>query len=257
MRSFGAPAGPVLPSLHWHGQFHLFRRRAAELSERNLGLQQRNPVRHAPAERISLVSNGTGMHGQRLGLRLPPTGCTNPDPIIIDTRDEGFHLTDVAHGVRFRFVPGQPPIQMAWTDGAFGNGFLVLDRNGNGIIDDGTELFGGLTPQPPTATPNGYLALAVFDRPEFGGNGDGFIDAHDAVYDRLRVWVDANHNGISEPGELHTLRELGIVRIDLKYRFSRYVDRFGNEFRYRARIWDRAARDRFGCYDVFLLSPGR
>jgi hypothetical protein len=93
------------------------------------------------------------------------TGCGNPDPIIIDAKDKGFHLTDAGHGVRFTFVPSQPPMQMAWTDATFGNGFLVLDRNGNGIIDDGTELFGNLTPQPPTAAPNGYLALAVFDDP--------------------------------------------------------------------------------------------
>lgn len=191
-----------------------------------------------------------------------PAGCTNPDPIIVDAKDEGFHLTDVEHGAQFAFVPGQPPMQTAWTDPSFSNGFLALDRNGNGIIDDATELFGNLTPQPPSKTPNGFLALAVFDQAQFGGNGDGFIDARDAVYHRLRVWIDANHNGISEPGELHTLRELGIVRIDLKCRYSRYVDQFGNQFRYRTRIWDQAGRDRDACYDAFLdvfgsVSPER
>lgn len=184
--------------------------------------------------------------------KCSPGGCTNPDPIIIDAGDKGFHLTDVAHGVPFTFVPGQPPIRMAWTDARFGNGFLVLDRNGNGIIDDGTEFFGNLTPQPPSATPNGYLALAVFDNPANGGNGNGFIDPGDAVYGRLRVWIDANHNGISEPWELHTLTELGIMRIDLKYRYAHYVDRFGNEFRYRATVWDEVGKGRDVSYDVFF-----
>src|ERR1017187_2496255 len=74
--------------------------------------------------------------------------CNPTSPIIIDTRGEGFHLTDVAHGVAFSFVPGEPPIQVAWTDPNFSNGFLVLDRNGDGTINDGTELFGNLSPQP-------------------------------------------------------------------------------------------------------------
>lgn len=181
-----------------------------------------------------------------------PAGCTNPDPIIIDARDRGFHLTDIAHGVRFTFAPGQPPIQMAWTDAAFGNGFLVLDRNGNGVIDNGTELFGNLTPQPQSATPNGYLALAVLDDPANGGNGNGFIDPGDTVYERLRVWIDTNHNGISEPRELHTLKALGIVRIDLKYMESRYVDAFGNQFRYRSKYWDIDLHGRDFFYDVVL-----
>ncbi len=158
----------------------------------------------------------------------------------------------MAHGVQFAFLPGKPPAQVAWTDPAFSNGFLVLDRNGDGMIEYGTELFGNLTPQMLSATPNGFLALAEFDRPENGGNGNGFLDPGDSVYPRLRVWIDANHNGISEPGELHTLKELGIVRIDLKYRLSRYTDPFGNQFRYLAKIWDDKGRDRDVCYDVFL-----
>jgi hypothetical protein len=188
---------------------------------------------------------------------MPDPAGESPCPIILDTTGHGFHLTDVAHGVKFAFYPGQPPFQMSWTDAAYGNGFLVLDRNGDGIINDGSELFGNITPQPPSATPNGYLALAVFDLTENGGNGNGVIDPGDAIYSKLRVWVDFNHDGISEPWELYTLQELGIERIELKYVYSHLVDRFGNQFRYRARVWD---EDVFGeaapnldlSYDVFL-----
>jgi hypothetical protein len=180
--------------------------------------------------------------------------CTQ-SPIIIDTKDEGFHFTDAVHGVQFALLPGKPA-QVAWTNPNFHNGFLVLDRNGDGIINDATELFGNVTPQPASAAPNGYLALAVFDDPANGGNGNGFLDPGDAVWGRLRVWIDANHNGISEQRELHTLRELRIARIGLKYRRSPYTDPFGNEFRYVARNWDDGGRDRDLCYDVFLVLGG-
>ena len=171
---------------------------------------------------------------------------------VIDALGQGFHLTDVNHGVQFKFFTNKPPVQVSWTDAAFRNGWLALDRNGNGLIDDATELFGNLTSQPQNPNRNGYIALAVFDDPQNGGNGNGLIDPRDTVYDRLRVWIDANHNGVSEPGELHRLRELGVFSIDLRYRMSKYVDPNGNQFRYQARIRDQAGRRHDACYDVIL-----
>jgi hypothetical protein len=178
-------------------------------------------------------------------------GC-EVSPIIIDTRGEGFRLTSPEHGVWFDFVPSSPAIKVSWTDPKFANGWLALDRNGNGRIDNGTELFGNLTPQPPSDDPNGYAALAVFDEPENGGNGDGVIDSRDAIFEHLRVWIDKNHNGVSEPDELFPLPDVGVFRINLKYTRSDYQDEFGNEFRYRSRIWDEAGRQHDTCYDVFL-----
>lgn len=179
--------------------------------------------------------------------------CNPYSPIVLDTFDEGFHLTSLSGRVKFRILPGGPLTQMSWTDQNYRNGWLALDRNGNGTIDDMTELFGNLTPQPPSNAPNGFLALAVFDLPANGGNGNGFIDPGDAVYTRLRVWIDANHNGISEPNELHTLQELGIFKIGLSYTSSRFVDKYGNAFRYKGSVWDEDGNQRNICYDVFLV----
>ena len=176
----------------------------------------------------------------------------NTCPIVIDAFGEGFHLTGLSSGVQFRVLPGDGPSQMSWTDPQWRNGWLALDRNGNGTIDDFTELFGNFTPQSKGNDPNGYIALALFDDPMNGGNNNGVIDPDDSVYDHLRLWIDANHNGVSEPEELHALRDVGIFRIDLEYHSSSYVDQNGNSFRYKSRIWDETGRAHNVCYDVFL-----
>ena len=185
-----------------------------------------------------------------------PTDDTDCSPIIIDLTGDGFFLTSAANGVKFDIANTGVPVQIAWTANA-NNAFLVLDRDGSGTITSGSELFGNFTSQPSSPHPNGFAALAVYDDPKNGGNGDGIIDARDQIFSKLRLWVDANHDGICQPGELHTLPEMGVFSIGLDYSLSTRTDEFGNVFRYRAKInQGQHGEPDVGkkAYDVFFVS---
>jgi hypothetical protein len=177
----------------------------------------------------------------------------NGSPILLDATGEGLRLTDPDHGVWFDIGGTGVPVHLAWTLRGSRNGWLALDRNGNGTIDSGKELFGNFTPQPNSPNPNGFLALAMYDRSENGGNGNGRIDPGDSIWTQLRVWVDENHDGISEGNELYGLDQLGVPGISLDYMLSKRTDQFGNQFKYRARILDLRNAD-LGrwAWDVFL-----
>lgn len=186
-----------------------------------------------------------------------PDGCS---PIIINfALDRDLDLTEPdvwfdLHGV------GQP-VLLSWTPAGSDDGFLVLDRNRNGTIDNGMELFGDVTPVSwlsfgPRAR-HGFEALAFFDAPQNGGNGDGWISASDVVYNYLQIWTDANHDGVSQRRELRSLRERRLVAVSVVAKQSDRQDRVGNIYAYRAPALLMNAKGaivRRFAYDVILTS---
>jgi hypothetical protein len=165
---------------------------------------------------------------------------TDPgSPILIDVLGNGFDLTDGTNGVNFDLNGDGSTELISWTSTSSDEAWLCLDRNGNGLIENGQEPFGNFTSQqtPPSGKgKNGFLALAEFDKVANGGNGDGKIDSNDSVFASLRLWQDTNHNAVSESSELHFLSQLGLETLELDYKISRKTDEFGNRFLYRAKV---------------------
>lgn len=123
----------------------------------------------------------------KAGSAQPPR-----DPLVIDLGQEGIELKSLDEGVNFDLDNNGFSEKTAWIGTE--DGFLVLDRNENGKIDNGGELFGDqVTLENGRKSSSGFEALIEFDE-----NDDGLIDEDDPVFKKLQVWVDANHNGISE-----------------------------------------------------------
>jgi hypothetical protein len=181
---------------------------------------------------------------------VPTLWCASP--IIIDIDGGGIQLTSWQNGVSFDVGADGITEQTGWTAQFSTNCFLALDRNGNGKIDNGAELFGNGTPQPASDAPNGYEALAVFDDLVNGGNGDYAITNSDSVFANLRLWCDTNHDGASSANELFTLSQKGVQVISLDYRALTFVDSFENAYHYKS--WALVNAVKRNTYDIFFKS---
>ncbi len=143
-------------------------------------------------------------------------------PLILDLDGDGIETTRVTDGAYFDHDRNGFAEQTGWVGSD--DGLLVFDRNNNGRIESGGELFGNNTILADgTHAANGFEALAEFDN-----NHDGKVDAQDAVFASLRVWKDVDGNGYTTEGELLTLTEAGVQSINTGYTNSTLVDVNGN-----------------------------
>jgi hypothetical protein len=140
-----------------------------------------------------------------------PSGIT---PLMLDLNGDGVQTTTLQNGTAFDLDADGDLDKTAWADKR--DGLLVMDLNGDGKIGNGRELFGSATvlKNGETAT-DGFKALRDLD-----DNQDGVIDANDAAFAKLKVWLDANGNGVTDEGELKSLQEMGIVSMKLNAQAS-------------------------------------
>lgn len=133
----------------------------------------------------------------------PSGGDGDGDPLIFDLDGNGIQLLSAEEGVLFDIDNDGEPNLTGWIDN--GDGFLAIDENGNGMIDGQSELFG-------TSTTAAYRHLADYD-----SNADGKINDQDRVWEHLKMWNDANTNGLSEHNELLSMEQVGMKEINLDY----------------------------------------
>ncbi|MAY99350.1 MAG: hypothetical protein CMH32_02355, partial [Micavibrio sp.] len=157
------------------------------------------------------LANNTYVTTDELDMTV---GNISLSPLVLDLDGDGVELHDIDETVTFFDLDGDGVLEATgWV--APDDGLLAFDRNGDGVINDGTELFGDQG----GAFDHGFAALATMD-----SNGDEIIDANDAEFENLLVWRDLNGDGISGEGELMTLSDLGIISISLEADDTGYAD---------------------------------
>jgi len=194
----------------------------------------------------------------RTGLLLAALGSANAwggcSPIVIDLGNDGIHLGEAGVGVYFDVNADGVRDHVQWVRRGGDEGFLALDRTGNGIVDDGAELFGVGTPLilEGRSAPNGFVGLAQYDSRQLGGNDDGLITDADAIWPQLRIWIDLDADGVSTIQEMRTLGALGITALETIPKLRKYFDEAGNVIPYWAWAMQRTRPGRVLMVDVFF-----
>jgi hypothetical protein len=174
----------------------------------------------------------------------------NGSPILLDLGTQGYRLTSVQDGVQFDLRNERRRPRMAWTRLGVENAFLAMDRNRNGQIDNGSELFGNYTPlRSGRLARNGFEVLAELD-----ANQDGTVDRRDRVWSALLLWTDRNHDGWSTPDEIQPIANSTVAELSTEYRRIGRKDQWGNQFLFmsRFRFQRRDAEPQRTYYDVFF-----
>lgn len=145
-----------------------------------------------------------------------------PSPLIVDLDGDGVETSGKANGVYFDHDGNGFAEKSGWV--GKDDGLLVRDINGNGQIDNGTELFGNNSVlSSGQKAENGFEALKDLD-----SNHDGVFDNKDAAWNEVKVWKDSNQNGLVEDGELLTLEQANVSGMNLGYQDKDIVDENGN-----------------------------
>ncbi|MBN2838231.1 MAG: hypothetical protein JXM74_05705, partial [Fusobacteriaceae bacterium] len=167
------------------------------------------------------------LSGGRFKVALEKTDYVRPrvDPLIFDLDGDGVETISVNNGVNYDFAGDGIKEKTGWV--GKDDGFLVVDKNFNGKIDDNNELFGeGQVLKNGEVSSGGFQSLADYDN-----NKDSLININDEIYSQLKIWQDKNQNGVTDDGELISLKELNIKEISLKSSNKNTIDVAGNTLR--------------------------
>lgn len=173
----------------------------------------------------------------------PPSICGSP--LVLKLDGGRFKFSGPSDPVLFDLLGYGTKHLWTWTKAGERVAFLVEDLNRNGVIDSGKEMFGDYAPhENERHKVNGFISLSWF------AGSDEFVDASDAIWSRLRLWWDKDHDGITDLGELLTLESQGIHVLDTKHVRTEREDRHGNEFRYKSWLWRYGTREKY--FDVYF-----
>ena len=146
---------------------------------------------------------------------VPTTVYVRRDPLILDLDGDGIEITPLSGNVMFDTNGDTIKTATAWVSGD--DGILVWDRNGNGTIDSGAEIFGDeMIMSNGQKAQNGFEALKAMNS-DNNGDLNTVFDARDGLYSAVRIWRDLNQDGISQANELQTLAAAGVASIGLSY----------------------------------------